>query len=437
MLKRLVVEFKDELDALGVKVDALDARVGKIESRLGGWKLSGNMRVDLYHATYDNQSDSDGAPMPRTRLEIQRWFGEDEGMHLYIRLNDSQFGYGNPGKGVVFNKFYVEIPVWWDAKVTVGRFAWDKAAAYYLNGTTNFTENMGWGNDSWLTDRTVDGFGFQKSFGLGNVSAYVAHPSVGVYTDYDSVTGAFTNASVSAWEVFAMGELQFTENFGFDIGGQAFFGDDSSTITAGDLTGELDNLYTLFAGFRFDFREAIAVKGLYYYQDASYELNGVDQDPDSTSAFRAVIDVKQDLLKFTSLWLEYDYLDAGFVLPTGGQALVLGGTTDGSDSSHPAGSLGYNTGFDMPVVPDDLSIWRVGAKQVWNDKWSTFAYVANYAFDTIDADSMHWALGVIYKYNPNVQFALAYAAFDSDDALKATGLFQDPSVIRFRTWISF
>ncbi|NLD96886.1 MAG: S-layer homology domain-containing protein, partial [Synergistaceae bacterium] len=46
MLKRLVVEFKDELDALGVKVDKIDSRLAVIEERLGGWKLWGEFRFD-------------------------------------------------------------------------------------------------------------------------------------------------------------------------------------------------------------------------------------------------------------------------------------------------------------------------------------------------------------------------------------------------------
>jgi polyhydroxyalkanoate synthesis regulator phasin len=34
MLKKLVVEFKSELDALGVKVDKLDARVALLEEKI-------------------------------------------------------------------------------------------------------------------------------------------------------------------------------------------------------------------------------------------------------------------------------------------------------------------------------------------------------------------------------------------------------------------
>jgi len=46
VLKKLVVEFKDELDALGVKVDSLDSRVAVLEEDLGGWKIAGDFRFD-------------------------------------------------------------------------------------------------------------------------------------------------------------------------------------------------------------------------------------------------------------------------------------------------------------------------------------------------------------------------------------------------------
>ena len=47
MLKRLVIEFKDELDALGVKVDQIDERVAVLEKRLGGWRISGRLAMDI------------------------------------------------------------------------------------------------------------------------------------------------------------------------------------------------------------------------------------------------------------------------------------------------------------------------------------------------------------------------------------------------------
>jgi hypothetical protein len=113
---------------------------------------------------------------------------------------------------------------------------------------------------------------------------------------------------------------------------------------------------------------------------------------------------------------------------------VFGGT-DG----YTAGNFSTLGKVALTAIGSDLTIWRIGAKQDWNDKWSTFEYVGNYTFDGYDngkdADVVHWAVGVIYRYNPSVQFGLLYGAFDADKALE--GIVNDPSVIRFRTSITF
>jgi hypothetical protein len=153
-----------------------------------------------------------------------------------------------------------------------------------------------------------------------------------------------------------------------------------------------------------------------------------DWTTDSRSAFRILLDVKQDLLKFTSLWLAYEHLDEGFVILNTGALLFSGTDTGGSSLIGP----GYETLFSS-IVPDDLSIWRIGARQRWNDKWTTFEYVANHSYDDA-GDMLQWAIGVVYKYNPNVQFGLVYSRLNFDDDF---GAVEDPSVIRFRTFISF
>ncbi|MGB4096886.1 MAG: S-layer homology domain-containing protein, partial [Acetomicrobium sp.] len=71
MLKKLVVEFKDELDALGVRVDALDERVAVLEENLGGWKFWGELRFDA------------------------RWADEGDGAYAN---SDSQSGYKHNGE---------------------------------------------------------------------------------------------------------------------------------------------------------------------------------------------------------------------------------------------------------------------------------------------------------------------------------------------------
>ena len=59
LLKKLVMEFKDELDALGVKVDSLDKRVAVLEENPGGWKLYGELYFDANFRDYDSNPNAD------------------------------------------------------------------------------------------------------------------------------------------------------------------------------------------------------------------------------------------------------------------------------------------------------------------------------------------------------------------------------------------
>jgi hypothetical protein len=407
MLKRLVVEFKDELDALGVKVDALDARVGKLESRLGGWKLSGVLRLQIDDRSEDDQ---DGAVnLSRGRLFFERWYGEDESLKLNARLNILS-------TGIRWELLNAVIPVWGDSTLTSGRVWWDLENAYYLNGQTPWLNGWVWGQDSWLTDRITDAFTWQKSLGLGKVIAYVGRPHSGNEVNGDEDFG------VNAWEFFAKGEFQFTEQLGFDLGVQYFLGDDVSVIDAA-TTENLDHLFTVFGGLRFAFNEGIQLKGLYYYQDLETTTAGVSNDQDSTSAYRIIVDVKQDFLKFTSLWLEYDYLDRGFAMPGGTDALWMGRNE----------GLNAITG-SLQRVDADTSIFRVAATQTWTEKWKTALYFAYHDWDDATSSSAtEWALGVGYQYTPNVGFALAFSHIAGDDH----PTFDEETVIRFRTQVTF
>ncbi|MDR1622639.1 MAG: S-layer homology domain-containing protein, partial [Synergistaceae bacterium] len=386
MLKKLIIEFSDELDMLGVKVEQVDKRLGVIEGRLGGWKLSGELRLDI--EKWEDEA-GDGAYLGMARLEIQRWFGEDEGIFFYARIEEGE-------RTVFYDKFYADIPFFWDSTITVGRFDRDFEGEYrfQIGGATDIA------NEAWLTDRTVDGIAFDKSFGLGSFNFYAAHPA--------DLPG-WEDESLSGWELAAVAQLQFTEQFGFDIGGQGLIGDDDSTVPVGDYSVKLNSLWTLFAGFRFNFNESIGFKGIYYYQDAGLENDEtgawLDVDLDSSNAWKVIVDVKQDLLKFTSLWLEYGQVDEDFYLPTGYTALTL-------DNWDVAGGGDGFTEFKT-------KIWRVGATQQWNDKWSTWLYVASHTLEeagvNVDAKLLQWGLGVEYQYTENVAFALSYINLDWDD----------------------
>ncbi|MDR2180438.1 MAG: S-layer homology domain-containing protein [Synergistaceae bacterium] len=421
MLKKLVVEFKDELDALGVQVEQIDGRLGTIEDRLGGWKLSGVLRVDLKYGdalgALNEAEDSRGyGDLRRARLFIERWFGEDDSIHFYARLNGESSRYTNTTREARFDRFYAEFPAFFDTKIIAGRALYDFEGSYYLDGKTSFSKHMGAGTDSWLGDRALDSFGIQKSWGLGSATFYVAHPleSIGEWT------------SLSMWEVAANAQLQFTEQIGVDLGVQAFLGDDAAVAKVEDISFKVNSLWTLYAGLRFDFNDSIGLKGIFYHQktDVELEATGEEVDTDDSNAFKLIVDVKQDLLKFTSLWLEYNKIDAGFYLPSGRGALF----NDYDTISWKASSIAEGN-----VVQSDLNIWRIAAQQQWTEKWSTFLFYANFDVDAVDANFNHYGLGVNYQLNPAVLLGIAYTQISYDDEFDLN----DESQIRFRTQVTF
>ncbi|MCR5335416.1 MAG: S-layer homology domain-containing protein, partial [Synergistes sp.] len=87
LLKKLVMEFKDELDALGVKVDKLDKRVAVLEDGVGGWKIRGTF---LFEAKFS--SDTDSGNYNFTENGLKNDF-EKEQFRLYLTKQISENTY--------------------------------------------------------------------------------------------------------------------------------------------------------------------------------------------------------------------------------------------------------------------------------------------------------------------------------------------------------
>ena len=130
--------------------------------------------------------------------------------------------------------------------------------------------------------------------------------------------------------------------------------------------------------------------------------------------------VKQDLLKFTSLWIEYAKEDNSFV-GTGNTYNWIGA----NPQANFAGATAANTS----------TYWLIRADQKWNDKWSTFLRYGQFKFDTVGVDdTKNWSVGANYQYTPAVSFRLAYDNIDYGQGGARTG---DDHVIAFRTYVNF
>ena len=473
MLKRLVVEFKDELEALGVRVDELDERVAVLENRLGGWHIHGSLVLDAKYRNAENSLGEKGkgqVNFDNARLYFERTFGENDEYFFRARLrNDGDANDGftnNNGNSAYFDRYYVSMPFFMDSRLTVGRFLFDVDTAY----RPKIAETGSWtGGDSVLTDTSEIGFALEKNFGMGNFLAYVAHSNriPANFKAYNKNSEAH-GINRKAWTIFAMGNIQFTENVGLDIGGQAFIGDNSSTppqntTPRGTSTGNrylnyagdhnFKNLWTIFAGLRFNFNDNIAVKGAFYHQkiDSEYvngtpawtdygygilETNGSGKYVDDANHWRAIIDVKQEALKFTSLWLEYGQYKAGFFTPQGISTIFP------SESS----VLLDHFASGASVIKD-TNYWRVVLGQEWNEKWATHIFYYGYKVSDAYQNGTNWedanpfelGVGVQYKLNDATTMGLNYVHVKNDlpDSVLGNEKKENDNVVRFRTSINF
>ena len=142
-------------------------------------------------------------------------------------------------------------------------------------------------------------------------------------------------------------------------------------------------------------------------------------------AWSALLDVKQDLLKFTSLWVQYIEQDNAFVGP---RAAGVYPALFGADEVGAAiGSDGTN------------KTWLITAEQQWNDKWSSFLQYVTTDWDQTNIDDTdHYTIGIGYQYTPQIKFWLAYDYIDYGSGNgTSTGYTGNESVVLFRTAIDF
>lgn len=440
MLKKLVVEFKDELDALGVRVDALDERVAVLEENLGGWKFWGELRLDAKwtdeeNGAYGVGNDTD-FDLNRFRLWMSRQI--DDKTTFTARLGRSG------SSGVNWDRYYATIQMPWDSSLMVGKwlYDWEDEAGLYID------------NDAWFTDQVLTGFYWRKNFAKGDITLFAAHdeddadlwdPAI---RDYDGTD------DTGAGDFYTYGaRFNFNVNDKFRIALSGLYRDFDQdgalanyVLDGADLPYSLEDMGIYWMDMGITFVPGFQFKGAYFMEDTDRpaHLAGllVDNYDDSPNAYKAIIDVSQDVLKFTSLWVEYAKFDPNFQ--------TVYGPWDN-----------YNAELTPNLTAP--SLWNVFETEVlfvylqqkWSDKWVTFQRYGQfdhspegYARDAGlegSFDITNWTFGVQYWYTPTVMFELAYDDVDYDDGwnnandAEQFGIekFRDDSLIRFRTHIFF
>ncbi|MEG1501931.1 MAG: S-layer homology domain-containing protein [Synergistaceae bacterium] len=418
MLKKLVMEFKDELDALGVKVNKIDKRVAVLEDRLGGWKLRGILVFDAKFADSDKDDSnwtSTAAKNEFTKEKFRLYFSKqiDENTSFNSEFRYGAWAKSSTKKGMgdtnemSTQRAWVQTKLPYDIKFRVGRFGFDWEGD---NGL--YTDE-----DATFGDWRVDGFEFKKSFGNLTGTAIIGRNASGEKRN-DAGFGNFDSMLYGL-------NLNWTPNEKF-FGGLMGYWQKGDLETAGAAK---PHLYTYAVNAGFKFTPAVELKGIYYWQKNSFE-NGAVLD-DSAKSWKAILDIKQDLLKFTSLWIEYSQEDNNF-----------GGNNDQNWVARYSFGTYSETGV-LNVRPHNnqtSKYWFIKAEQKWNKKWGSFVRFVKADWDTAGLDdAQEWGVGVKYQYTPAIAFMLAYDSVDYGDQgrTKEAATYGKDNLVIFRTTVKF
>ena len=220
-------------------------------------------------------------------------------------------------------------------------------------------------------------------------------------------------------------QANFSENFYAGVQG-IFFDNDGDAVIFDETLDEwvaTDDIQQYGAYLSYNFTPAIALRGYYYWQDLGDMGDYLAED--SPMAWSAMLDIKQDLLKFTSLYVQYVEQDNSFLGPR-------------AANQYPAI---FNPSLDGPVGADGTNkTWLVTAEQQWGDsKWSSFLQYLTTDWDQTGWDDTdQYTIGIGYQYTPQIKFWLAYNYIDYGDGNgTAEGYRGNESVVLFRTAIDF
>jgi hypothetical protein len=399
-LKALIVEFAPELEALGVKVDGFDGRLSALEKGVGRWTIWGSMYFDFINRKTTVAGDTKkthGSEFRRARLQMKRDLSDKVTF-------ESRWNGGNR-----WDRWWVTARDFLGAqglKFRAGQFLVD------LEGRDNlFANNQYWDDDANFLDATFRGFDFDYNRGGLNIYAFAG-------SDNESDVYKATNGD----EVYAARIAYNAEKFFVSANGVMFNG-----LGNGKDKDAIDWHDTKFKAYWFalGFKpvKGLSLVGAYYKEDIdSLWLGGTDMlIEDKPKMWKVVLDLNQDLLKFTSLRGEFAKYDKGFFVQNG---------------TGPMSWSGWDKTAMRGPMAEDTKLLKVSAIQKWGAKFSTYERYVHYDQDN-NGKAKQLQFGIGYQYSPNLQFIVDYTKHDGLMSAGKVDHDYEDKVIRFRTFLSF
>jgi hypothetical protein len=348
---------------------------------------------------------------------------------FHSRIGKNTSGHANGDDVLEWQRYFITTQLGYGITMDAGRF------------NTDWEDDLGLVADdsAFVGGLTRQGFRFTKDWGMANIKLLFARD--GDNAGFSDNGGPFTEAFLIAANL----DFQFNEKIQAGLLGYWWISDQPHDNTVPPPAGVgaeayIDEVVDLGLYAKFKFHPSVELKGVYYHQSQKNlpdRFAGRALD-DSASAWKAILDINQDLLKFTSLQVEYANIDTNFILNNapydsiGNQIIPLGATLAGNNMN--AVAIG-DVGSDGTA-----KVWGVRAAQKWNDKWSSWLryYTADWdiRINGVWGGADNFGLGIGYQLNPAVNFELAYDYISYD--IGNVGALEDSDhVIRFRTLVSF
>ena len=431
LVQKLVAEYKNELDALGVKVADLDKRVAGLEKGLKGLRLKGIFWMDAEFGGRDDRYNDDGdhlGTQPKFEYHRARFFIEkqvDANTFFQMRVNFNTLD-GKDGKAFKVDRLWFSTKLPYDIKGTFGYQTNDWDSEYGL-----YNEKFGgWGDeDSFWTNLRFMGFDFRKDFGKFDVDFYVGRNTQNIdgYKDL----GSFDKQSYMTYGL-KLGYKSEKLKLGV-FGRYAKFDGDEANNSPSAKTGEIVTLngadvinYGVYANYKL--LDGLQLKGTYNHQyfDGTPKVGYYDVAEKNADTWTVVAEADQSLLKLFSVWAQYGQVGEGFIHNEAG-----------------FDQIGYNSiltnfGGKYGFAWSDYNFFKVGIHRDFTKKLRAYLMYEEFRNKGSQdiSDTQNFGVGIRYQYTPAIAFQLQYDWRDYGDG-GDNSLTGREDLFRFRTILSF
>ncbi|MDO4218989.1 MAG: S-layer homology domain-containing protein [Synergistaceae bacterium] len=477
LIKKLVAEYKNELDALGVKVVDLDKRVAGLEKGLKGLHFKGTLWMDAEWRGTNSVDEEHASTTPSFSFRRARFFIEkqmDKDSYFLMRINTTgvdnppiidELGVReNPTNHFTVDRLWFSTKLPWNIQARFGYQTsdWDKEYGLWN------AKYGGWGDEESLwTGLKFMGFDFRKDWGNFDLDFYVGRNTsnldaiaTGDYKDQAYMTyGLKLGFKTEKLKLGLFGRYAKIDGFvedaeGLEIEPQGLPIEYEYKTAASNMVN-----YGVYVNYKII--NGIEVKGTYNHQlypggatvtatmqdetDPQHPVELTTQMPEGQKngdLWSIALEADQSLLKLFSFWFQYGHISDGYRINP--KAFNQIGINHELNNFADLGSGMTGCGFDwykFAIHRNFTAKLRAFISYTYFKSKGSSLLDATYS--TVD-DVWDFGVGLHYQYSPAVAFQAQYNRRNFGKGLSSYGVAANAEsatgtddVFRFRTILTF